>query len=271
MILKILGSSSSGNCYILISETGQSLIIDCGVNATFIKKSLNWNVSGCAGLLISHEHGDHVGPKGKFVEGILKTSIPVYASAGTIAALHDYGIKGFWEPKPVEQMKVYQMGEYRVMPFGVQHDAAEPFAYLIEHPEAGRILFATDTAFMVDQVDERTGQPVKIFAPPKIAGVNNIMIECNYDENRLEANREREIITAGQYRRVKANHLSLTHCAAFLERNVTSDVVNVVLMHLSPRNSDDATIEGYIRNVIPGVNVEIAKPGKEIQFNNKPF
>lgn len=271
MILKVLGSSSAGNGYILKADTGQTLIIECGVKPNDIKKALDWNVSDCAGCLISHEHGDHVGPKGKYVEGILKTSIPVYASAGTISALKEYGVSGFWEPKPVERMKVYTMGEFRVMPFGVQHDAAEPFAYVIEHKESGRILFATDTAFMVDTIDDRTGKPTKVFAPPTIPGLTNIMIECNYDENRLEHNRETGIITPDQYWRVKANHLSLTHCAEFLQKNVTPDVVNVVLMHLSPRNSDHDTIREYIKEAIPGVNVEIADKGKEITFNNKPF
>lgn len=271
MILKVLGSSSAGNCYILKSDTGQSLIVEAGVNIADIKRSLDWKIGDCVGCLISHEHGDHVGPKGKYVEQILKTSVPVYASAGTVEKLKEYGVKGFWEPKAIERMKVYEMGEFKVMAFRVQHDAAEPFAYIIDHKESGRILFATDTAFLVDADDQRTGKGTKIFAPPTIAGVNNIMIECNYDENRLEANRESQIITPDQYRRVKGNHLSLTRCAEFLERNMNDNVVNVVLMHLSPRNSDAETIAGYIRERLPGVNLEIATKGKEMKLNNNPF
>ena len=56
MILKVLGSSSTGNCYLLQSSEGETLIIECGINIREIKKALNFNMRNVAGVLISHEH-----------------------------------------------------------------------------------------------------------------------------------------------------------------------------------------------------------------------
>ena len=56
MTLKCLGSSSSGNCYLLTSESGETLILDCGIPIKEIKKGLNWNIRGIKGMIISHAH-----------------------------------------------------------------------------------------------------------------------------------------------------------------------------------------------------------------------
>jgi phosphoribosyl 1,2-cyclic phosphodiesterase len=271
MILKIIGSSSAGNSYILQANNGQSLILDCGINNKTIQKQLNWNIIDCAGCLITHEHGDHIGPKGSFVQQMLKTCVPVYASVGTIKAIKDMDVRGFWEPKPIERMKVYHMKDFKVMAFGVNHDATEPFAYLIDHPESGRILFATDTAFMVKTTDE-FGKEKWTFDPPVIPGLTNIMIECNYDENVLERNFENQLITPDQYWRVKKNHMSLMKCAAFLKANDLTNVVNIVLLHLSPRNANPDEMAKVIEAETHHMGkVTVALPGKEIKFNNTPF
>lgn len=55
MYLKCLGSSSSGNCYILENEN-EALIIEAGINLSEVKKALNFNISKIRGVLISHEH-----------------------------------------------------------------------------------------------------------------------------------------------------------------------------------------------------------------------
>nr|DAR48661.1 MAG TPA: YycJ-like MBL-fold protein [Bacteriophage sp.] len=56
MRLKCLGSSSSGNCYLLTSESGETLILDCGIPIKEIKKGLDWDIRGIAGVIISHTH-----------------------------------------------------------------------------------------------------------------------------------------------------------------------------------------------------------------------
>ncbi len=56
MRLKCLGSSSAGNCYLLTSNRGETLILDCGIGIKEIKKGLNWDIRGIKGVIISHAH-----------------------------------------------------------------------------------------------------------------------------------------------------------------------------------------------------------------------
>lgn len=55
LILKVLGSSSKGNCYLLTCND-ETLILDCGVPIMEIKKGLNWNIGGIAGVVVTHAH-----------------------------------------------------------------------------------------------------------------------------------------------------------------------------------------------------------------------
>lgn len=55
MKLKVLGSGSSGNCYILENDT-EALIIEAGVPFMEVKKALDFNISKIQGVVISHEH-----------------------------------------------------------------------------------------------------------------------------------------------------------------------------------------------------------------------
>ena len=78
MNLKVLGSSSSGNCY-LIEVNNEKLILDAGVNFKIVQKELNFNFNGIEGVLITHEHMDHL----KYASNFALYGINIYASAGT--------------------------------------------------------------------------------------------------------------------------------------------------------------------------------------------
>ena len=55
MKLKCLGSGSSGNCYLLSTET-ETLILDCGVPIIEIKKGLNFDLRRVSGVVVTHSH-----------------------------------------------------------------------------------------------------------------------------------------------------------------------------------------------------------------------
>lgn len=56
MKLKCISTGSSGNCYLLQADSGETLIIDCGISIKEIKKGLDWNIRGIKGVIISHAH-----------------------------------------------------------------------------------------------------------------------------------------------------------------------------------------------------------------------
>lgn len=243
MTLTVLGSSSAGNCYILNGEN-EVLIIEAGVKFSAVKEALNFQTSRIVGLLVTHEHGDHAG----YLKEYVKAGIPICASTGTLNAK---GIDLFMGSRALETVS---FGNFRVMPFDVEHDCKEPFGFLINHPETGNILFATDTASI----------------PYDFAGLNNILIEANYSDEIVYQNIYSGKLNAKHQDRVVQSHMSLKTCEKFLMENDLKAVNNIVLIHLSDGNSNAAGFKNRIEQVT-GKTVHIADKGLSIKINKSPF
>jgi len=121
MKLHVLGSSSTGNGYILEGETS-ALIIEAGVPFMEVKKALNFNLSKIAGCIVSHRHGDH----------------SKYIKEYSFAVFH---ITAYFEG--VESIKA---GDFFIKPFPVVHDVP-CYGFLIGHREMGTTVFLTDTQY----------------------------------------------------------------------------------------------------------------------------
>ena len=67
MRLTVLGSSSSGNCYLLTSGEGETLVLECGLRYESVQRWMNFETDGIVGCVVSHRHGDHAAHIGKFV------------------------------------------------------------------------------------------------------------------------------------------------------------------------------------------------------------
>lgn len=242
MKLTVLSSNSRGNCYILQNET-EALVIECGVRFSEVKKAVDYNVNKVVAVLCTHEHGDH----SKYVNDALNACITVFSSQGTIDALK---IKGPRKPIPVENKKVFTAGSFRIMPFDVQHDCAEPFGFLIHHPKTGYILFATDTYYIKYNFPE----------------LSHILIECNYSMDILNENyREGKAIKTVRDRVIQS-HMSLGSCKDMLRANDLSKVRNIILLHLSSDNADPVRFLSEIK-ATTGKRVFVAKKGLEIELN----
>lgn len=73
------GSGSSGNCYLLYTET-DSLLIDCGVGVRLLNKHFHnygLQLSMIHNVLITHDHADHVKSVGSLSGA---RQVPVYAT-----------------------------------------------------------------------------------------------------------------------------------------------------------------------------------------------
>lgn len=246
MELIVLGSSSAGNCYVLQNDT-EALIIECGVSLLSVKKAVDYNVSKIVGALVTHEHGDHA----SYVNVFLQNRIPVYLSSGTMSKMT---IKGTFLPLLLEAKNRVKIGNFTVIPFDAEHDAEEPFGFLINHPETGNVLFATDTFYLKYKFD----------------GLNNILIECNYRTDILQKN-----ILAGRVpdlllSRTLKSHMSYDTCIRTLKANDLSRVNNIVLIHLSDGNSNAQEFKTGVENET-GKTVFIAEKGMKIPFNKTPF
>lgn len=249
MELKILGSNSKGNCY-LLDNGKECLMIECGVAFNDVQKAVNFDISRICGVIVSHEHGDHA----KHVKKCLESRIPVYASQGTLDALKINPSMNVNLVCPMGELVIHQIGKFRVQSFPTQHDAAEPFGFLIYHPECGKVLFATDTYYL----------------HYTFANLNNILLECNYRQDILDSNVESGKIHMAMKIRTMKSHMEFNTCKETLLANDLSGVNNIVLIHLSDGNSNASEFRQGIMEAT-GKTVHIAESGMTINFNKSPF
>ena len=252
MELSVIGSSSKGNAYVL-QNASEALLLEAGVNFKVTLPVLGYDLKKVVGCLITHEHGDHAG----HVSEVLNYGVRVLASEGTIEGAarfikSEYAIEPF--ERTAEGYSPLQLGGFTVIPWQAQHDANEPTGFYIWHRETGGVLFATDTYYIA----------------PRFAGLSNILIECNYDPERLEANYEAGYLDHKRYERTLKSHMGLDTCLAFLQANDISLVNNLVLIHLSQDNGDAIRFKDRITQAT-GKEVTIAHPGLKIEFNQTPF
>lgn len=249
MQLKCLGSNSQGNCYLLDSET-ECLVIEVGLPFSEVKKALDFNISKIVGALVSHEHGDHF----KYVKDYLKAGIPIMTSQGTWSTL-PYEVEisdkvmrpGYW----------YQLGNFTITPFLVVHDAAEPFGFIIRHPDIGVLLFATDTEYIKQN-----------FAKLK---ANHIMIECNYSQKIIDSRMNHKETVKGLRDRILTSHMELETCKEFIRANATAALDTVTLLHLSDGNSNAELFRNEVQEIYPFDTVYVADKGLTVNLDIIPF
>jgi phosphoribosyl 1,2-cyclic phosphodiesterase len=245
MFLKVLGSSSAGNCYIFENES-EALILEAGMKFAEVQRALNFNIGKIVGCLITHEHKDHAGHISTF-----PGFVDVFCSKGTA---DNTGINEKPKTLIISAHQVFSVGAFKVIPFATKHDAAEPLGFYIHHPETGNVLFATDTYYL----------------PCTFAGLNNVLIECNYRLDILESNIAAGLIPTAMRSRIVQSHFSYEHCLQALQANDLRAVNNIVLIHLSDGNSHAQEFKEGIKGAT-GKSVHIAEPGLVINFNKTPF
>ena len=128
MNLCSIASGSSGNCIYVGSDT-TSLLVDVGISGKRIEeglRSIDHTTGDCDGILITHEHSDHIKGLGVISR---KHKIPIYCTRGTMEAMQSMSSLGKMPEglfRPIEADKKFQIGDLQVQPFAISHDAAEP-------------------------------------------------------------------------------------------------------------------------------------------------
>lgn len=229
MLLRTIATGSSGNSYVLISNTGEILLLDLGVSEKTIKKGIDWKISNVVGAVISHGHKDH----SLSVEDFKSMGIPIYAPYLKI----DY--------------MSMNMGGFTVRPFdlttidgGWTHTDTngEPcpiFGFLITHKEMGRMLYITDC------------EVVKW----KFKDINHILLGVNYDKDLVDTDNPKA-------NHVFRGHLSIDTACDFVKANDSDSLQNVIMCHLSSENADKDSFIEKMKNAVNGANVDVAEQGK---------
>lgn len=237
MKLKVLGSSSLGNCY-LLEDDDECLIIEAGVPIREIKKAMEWSFRKVVGCLVTHSHLDHSkAMKDLHACGVKTYSLPETIKERTLSSPF---------AKSVREGESFKLGGFEVHVMPANHDVPI-VSFIIFHPTFGSLLFATDTYSL----------------PYKPTGIANFLIEANYDKDFMIQGIERGIIDQSYARRVVNSHMSLEKTLQVVMDSGSKDIRNVVLLHLSDSNS---RADDFLQQMqqVTGVPVYIAEKGLEL-------
>lgn len=217
-----LKSSSKGNSC-LVSSGATKILVDCGISGRAAAAALEKNgvaPEELAGILVTHEHSDHIKGIGVMMR---RYGIPVYANSATWAAMTgDLGKLNSDYIKIFEKAEPFSVGDIGVTPFEIPHDAAYPVGYKFDDGhDSGAV--ATDMGVLTEDV-MRT-----------IAGCRTVLLESNHDIGMLEA---------GSYpyplkQRIRGSlgHLSNDDAGKGAELLVKMGSEKIILGHLSEENN----------------------------------
>jgi phosphoribosyl 1,2-cyclic phosphodiesterase len=215
-----LGSGSSGNA--LVVEVGRTrVMLDCGFSATETEARLarlGLAPEDLGGIVVTHEHSDHVGGVVRFAR---KHQLPVWLTYGTFSMLQapahllpTIHVIDSHSPFPVADMEIE--------PFPVPHDAREPVQFVFGDG-ARRLGVLTDTGSSTAHIEAM------------LSGCDALVLECNHDD---------EMLRNGSYppglkQRIagRLGHLENRVAAALLARLDCSRLQHVIAAHLSEQNN----------------------------------
>ena len=234
MRLVVIGSSSKGNGYALISSSNEILLLEAGVKARKMLKAIDYATSGIVGCVSTHCHNDHAG------------QLTDYATYGfPIAANEDvFRYKSIPEHLKVilEDKKTVHFGNFGVCPFSVKHDVPT-FGFLINHPECGTILFATDCAFI----------------PYRFPNVKHLIIEANYSDEILEQRILSGEENAARRKRLLETHMEIGITIKGIKKCEPQGVKTITLIHLSSQNGSAKEFQRLVAKSF-GIPTYVAKP-----------
>jgi phosphoribosyl 1,2-cyclic phosphodiesterase len=239
MRLRVLGSSSAGNCTLVWNDRN-ALMVDCGFSPRTITAgidALDLNLPPIAGLLLTHAHGDHVNDR--TVDLLVNNRIPVFvrheltkvlkkmypslARASRLGMLREFDGAGV------------EVGAFEVEAFPVPHDSPGGcFGFSIAHGAAEqrrKVTLATDLGYQEEGL-------IGWFRDS-----HAVVVESNHDIAMLENSGRPEWLI----RRIKEiGHLSNDQCASFVTDVVRESAIPpraVVLAHVSRQCNTNALAE----------------------------
>ena len=217
-----LYSGSSGNCSV-VEENGKFILIDMGKSARLTNKALTelgLDIKNLQGILVSHEHSDHVSGLKVFLKNL---RVPVYTGRPTA----DYLMARDMLPVHIDVQDInftgFNIGDFYVKGFETPHDSVGCMGFRIATDKGHKMSIATDLGFVTEDTFEN------------LRNVDLAVVESNYDVQMLKE---------GPYpyylkQRIASNrgHLSNRQSARTTLRLIEDGVGKIQLCHLSNNNN----------------------------------
>lgn len=231
--IKVLGSGSSGNCYIV--GDGQSrLLLDAGLPIRQIQAGCDYKVNEVAGCLVTHCHKDH----SRAARDLHKRGIKVFAP-DEMKKSHS-----FWFINPLDEYvksnKSIGVGTFNVRAFRAHHDCQCYGYYIHSLVTDDRLIYLTDSAAV----------------PYRFKDIDYWLVEANYSLKILDE-KVASGMDATRANRVINTHMSIEKLQYYFEGFDHLPAKEIYLIHLSDDNSDAEAFKHKIQEVT-GVPVYIA-------------
>ncbi len=239
-----LSSSSAGNSY-FISSGNTSILVDAGISASKIKKSLvaiGERIDDIDAIFVTHEHSDHM----KGLKVLLKKNpIDLYMTEGTFEGGENLLLPDYERVRCFSAGDSVRVGDLLVDSYSVSHDANEPVCYRISCGETA-VGVITDLGWI---------DPEYVTA---FKAVDLLHLESNYDE---------DILKIGPYppflkKRILSEHGHLSNLDA---ANIGAKVLeggrlqHLVLGHLSKTNNHPDLAYETVRTQIALAGYEVGE------------
>ena len=248
MKLTSIASGSSGNCIFVGSEQG-NLLVDAGISAKRIEqglKELQVSPADLNGILITHEHIDHIAGLGVLMR---RYKLPVFATVGTIDSMRMSGKLGEVDKSlfyAVTADQPFVLNGIVVDPSTIWHDAKEPVCYSF-YQNGKKAVVATD----LGNFDE--------YLVEKLQGSDILFVEANHDVHMLEVGRypyplKQRILG-------RNGHLSNERCGQLISKLMSDKLKHIYLGHLSKDNN-------YPELAYESVKLELSLHGIDLTKND---
>lgn len=227
MRLVSIASGSSGNC-IYVGSDNTHILIDAGISCRRMEQGLNEiGIKGSEldGIMITHEHSDHVKGLGVLAR---RFGVPVYGTQETLDEIRTMKYLGEYPDELFHAVLPdvdFSVGDLDILPFSIDHDAANPVAYRVKNGSK-QVAVATDMGHYDEYIVEH------------LQGLDAILLESNHDVNMLQT---------GPYpyylkRRILGDHghLSNENAGRLLNRVLHDNMKQILLGHLSKENNYEA-------------------------------
>lgn len=247
-----LGSGSAGNA-LLVERGSTCLMLDCGfgVRETLNRlEALGRSASDISGILVTHEHGDHVQGVFRFAR---KFAVPVWLTHGTWVACREAAAN--LDLRIIDSHRSVSIGELDIQPFPVPHDAREPVQFVF-HGGGQRLGVLTDIGEVTPHVRDL------------LSGCEGLVLEFNHDARMLAQSSypvwlKRRI--AGRY-----GHLENGAAVELLRQIDCSRLIHLVAAHLSERNNSPELVSKMISRQLGRAEewIGIARPDKGFDWRH---
>jgi len=243
-----LGSGSEGNG-LVVEAAGTRVLMDCGfglADSVARLARLGLQVSDLAGIVVTHEHGDHIGGVGRLAR---KHKLPVWLTAGTLAMAQDLdGVA----VQVIDSHAAFAVDGLEIQPYPVPHDAREPVQYVFGDGNR-KLGVLTDTGCSTPHIETM------------LAGVDALVLECNHDATMLEN---------GPYpvslkRRVSGRfgHLENAQSADLLDKLKHEKLQCVMAAHVSKKNNTSELAQRALAQVLNCADDDVRVACQTTGFN----